>query len=155
MSFWVLCGLLMMNDDERQGANCKKGCCTYIEAKQPLSCHRHSPHRGSSSPFLQIIWDNFGDFHLCKLARLATPLMAHALAPRLRNTNTGRKTIVENRSVERTRTVSLLFTYFWLHTEDISSRGKPGELPILGNSCFKATSSGKGLVWRGEWAVFG
>lgn len=128
---------------------------TYIQVKQPLSCHRYCPSWFFFFSFFACIWNNWRDFHLCKLARLATPLMAHALAPRLRNTNTGRKTIVENRSEERTRTVSLLFTYFWLHTEDSSSRGKPGELPILGNSCFKATSSGKGLVWRGEWGVFG
>lgn len=37
-----------------------------------------------------------------------------------------------------------VFTYFWFHTEDSSGRGKPEGLPILGNSCFKATVFGGG-----------
>lgn len=64
------------------------------------------------------------------------------LDPHLKDINTRRKMIRENRSVEQTRTASRLFTDFWFRTEDSSSRGKPGGLPILGNSCFKATISG-------------
>lgn len=37
-----------------------------------------------------------------------------------------------------------VFTYFWFHTEDSGGRGKPEGLPILGNSCFKATGFGGG-----------
>lgn len=44
-----------------------------------------------------------------------------------------------------------MFTYFWFHTED-SSRGKPEGLPILGNSCFKATACGGG--GGGGWVVW-
>lgn len=44
-----------------------------------------------------------------------------------------------------------VFTYFWFHTEDSSGRGKPEGLPILGNSCFKATVfGGGGGVWCGR-----
>lgn len=106
--------------------------------------------------FCANIPNHFRDFHLCELARLATPLMACALAPQLQNINTRRKTILKNRSAEQGRTASCLFTYFSVHTEDSSSRGKLGELPILGNSCFKETITENELAWweNERWFIF-
>lgn len=91
---------------------------------------------------------HFRDVHPWLLARVV-PFMTCALA--LNEKYEHREdSDTKSYNVEQTRPASHLFTYFCLHTEDNNSRGKPGELPLLGNSC-KATISGKEFgLWENE-----